>query len=86
MTTGYLPHLMARAFDVYAAKAQVALPGPRRTAERMRRVFEYLLHPGERRELGTALSHALDVGEGRQEFDEVCARIRRRLFGDAPTV
>lgn len=68
------------AFEKYAAKAPVGMPGPQQAAARALQVFRHLLTKHEWEELGSALSHALHVREGREEFDGVCAQVRARLF------
>lgn len=64
----------------YQDHAPVDLPGPQRQAQAAWRLLKPLLLSDEIRHLGTALSHALDVGEGRREFDRVMDEIRARLL------
>lgn len=68
-------------FERYASKAPVNVPGPQRSADMAYRDIKYLLLPHEQSALSVARGHAVDVKEGRQEFDNVCAEIRKRLFG-----
>lgn len=71
-----------RDFDRWAAKAPVRREGPQRTAARLWPAVRDALTESERRELGSALGHALDVGLGRGEFDRVVASVRERLVGE----
>lgn len=68
-----------QAFEVFAAKGPVNVPGAQRRAQRAWWALRDVLTPEERAALGTARSHAL-YGEGRQEFDTTVARIRNRLL------
>ena len=72
---------MREAFEVFASKGPVDREGAQRQAIRAMRSFRDSLLENELRELGVARSHAF-TGEGRVEFDAVCKRIRKRLFGD----
>lgn len=68
-----------RAFRVLFEKGPVGYERVQTQVERARRLVDRYLLPAEQANLGTARSHALDVGEGRREWDEVCERIRQRL-------
>lgn len=65
----------AELLDLYQAKAPVRVPGPQRTAHRARAILEArgVVFPAY---VDTALSHALDCGEGRGEFDDTMAAWR----------
>lgn len=71
---------LRRVFERYAAKGPVNIPGAQKSAHQAYEEFKHLLTPEEKSRLSTARGHALDVGEGRGEFDRVCADIRKRLF------
>lgn len=71
---------MQATFDRWAAKAPVRRAGPQRTALRLWAIIRPALLERERREIGTALDHALFCGAGRREFDSIASEIRRRLF------
>lgn len=73
------------AFEFYAAKAPVYQRCgrgdrlPRQHLNSVRHRFWPALQVAERDALVAAAEHAR-AGEGRAEFDEVCARIRARLW------
>lgn len=70
---------LAEWFKIYADKGCVNRPGPKATARKAYRQVEPHLTRDEIRALQVAGSHAT-TGEGRGEWDAVCARIRARLF------
>lgn len=76
------------AFEFYAAKAPVFQRCgrgdwlPRQLVDGVRHAFWAALLTVDRSDLDTAVDHAR-IGEGRAEFDAVCARIRERLWPEA---
>lgn len=67
-------------FRVFASKGCVDIESVQRKAQSAYLRLEPHLTKDEIDRLSTARSHALDVGEGREEFDEVCQEIGKRLF------
>ena len=72
---------LRRTFDRFAAKGPVNIPGAQKSAHQAYEDLKHLFTQEEKNHLSTARGHALDVGEGRGEWDRVCAQIRKRLFG-----
>ena len=62
-------HTTAELLDLYQAKAPVRVPGPQRTAHRVRAILEArgVVFPAY---VDIALNHALHGPEGRGEFDD----------------
>lgn len=70
---------LAEALRTVSHKGPVRYPGAQAQFETAYRVLAPHLTDDERLALFTARSHALDVGEGRDEFDLVMGEIRARL-------
>lgn len=68
------------AFRVMSNKGPVNLPTSQMAYSNAYRFVEPFLTEDEINKLGTARSHALDVGEGRGEWDAACKSIYERLF------
>lgn len=71
-------YTLDQALSVFGSKAPVNGLGPKRQALAAYDVIRPHLLADERQELQVALSHA-ECGDGRQEFDDVWARVRARL-------
>ena len=67
------------AFEIYAAKAPVNIPGAQSTAFQAYRIIQSALTSEERNQLQIDLGHALSCGEGRAAFDDTISKIRCRL-------
>lgn len=71
---------LRRAFERMAAKGGCARPSSLESAHKAREVIDHLLSEEERSDLGSAKSHVTADGCSREEWDDVCARIRARLW------
>lgn len=72
-------HTLRYWWEVFASKGPVNIRGAQFQYENARRHIEGLLLPEERSALSTARSHAIDCGEGRGEWDALCATLAQRL-------
>ena len=70
---------LSAAIKVFTSKGPVAYPGAQIKANQAWQVLEPFLLPEEKAAIATALSHALDVGLGRKEFDAVMLDVKKRL-------
>lgn len=67
-------------FFKWQAKAPVDIVGAQHVAKGIWKRLKKHLTVEERQVVKTALSHALDTKEGRDEFDRIADEIRHRLF------
>lgn len=67
-----------RAWEVVSAKGPVNLPSSQRAVQSSFHLIRPYLTEDERAELSIASDHALQGGEGREEWDAVCKRIEAR--------
>jgi hypothetical protein len=70
---------LEEALEQYAASGPVNYPGPQAKASRAWTFLKPHLLEQERLELEVARGHSTFVGLGREEFDWVMAKVRKRL-------
>ena len=67
------------AFRVFGQKGPVSYPTSQAAAAKAFTTIQKYLTGDERSRLSTAQSHAVDVGEGRREFDNLWNKVKVRL-------
>lgn len=75
---------LKEAWKIYSEKALVNYPGPQIKANQAYKIIEPHLAKEEKFLLMVARDHS-SIGEGREEFDEICKQIAQRLKLDEKT-
>lgn len=67
-------------FRIFQAKGPVVYDGVQRRFWQACRNIQHLLTDEEYTKLFVARCHAINVGEGREEWDSICKEVEKRLF------